>query len=957
MSILVAEDRERNLFATLQHFRRHGAMKCRRLLPLHIAKAYSSAAAAVVVSRRGGVARSASVLSPSPPYDSPTTAAAAFSSVLRQCAAGPRALRHGAQIHAHLSKSGLLFPSSPPLGGHLIALYARCGLTALARQLFDELPQPDVVSWSALISAYANNGLNVEALAAFGRMNYSGSRCNEFTFPSLLKASSALADFNAGRQIHGVVVATGYESDVFVANSLVMFYAKLGLMPESWKLFDGVAGRSIVSWNTLLSSYSQRRSFEEAFGFFREMVAGGRRPNEFTLSCLVGACADAGDLLRGKVVHGCSTRLGHSVDPFTANALVDMYAKLGDLVSAEAAFREIPCPDTVSWNSLMAGLVLHSCYSRALDLFGEMKSSGAAVPNVFTLSSALTASAGAERLELGKQIHGSLVKLGFESDFFVGVGLIDMYAKCDRVQSARAFFDSMSEQDLISWNAMISGYSHAGDHEEVLSLFSRMREDGFSFNRTTLSSVLKSAAGLQARDLTRQVHALAAGVGLLSDVHVVNGLVDAYGKCGDLQEARRIFGECPFADVVAFTSMISSYTQSGQAEEALKLFMETMKRELLQPDAFVYSSLLNACAALSAYEQGKQVHAQAAKLGFLRDKFAGNALVFMYAKCGSIGDAGAAFSEMEERETVSWSAIIGGYAQHGRGKEALELFHRMLEEGVAPNHVTLTSVLCACNHAGLVDEATRYFDAMAEDFAVDRTQEHYACMVDILGRAGRLSEAAELVAAMPFEANAAVWGALLAAARVHGDVDLGRRAAERLLVLEPDKSGTLVLLANMYAAAGRWEDVAGVRRLMKDRRVKKEPAMSWIELKGKVHAFVAGDRSHPRAAEIFAKLDELGDAMEKAGYVPMVEADLHDVDRGEKERLLARHSERLAVALGLISTPPEATILVKKNLRVCGDCHAAIKLISRIVSREIVIRDINRFHHFRDGSCSCGDYW
>ncbi|CAA6669052.1 unnamed protein product [Spirodela intermedia] len=772
----------------------------------------------------------------------PTAAATTFSSLLRQCAAGPRAIRHGAQIHAHLSKTGLLFPSSPHLGGHLIALYARCGLTALARQVFNELPQPDVVSWSTLISAYANDGLNAEALAAFGRMNSSGSRCNEFTFPSLLKASSALADFNAGRQIHGVVVATGYESDIFVANSLVMFYARLGLMPD------------VVSWNTLLSSYAQRRYFEEAFGLFREMVIGGKRPNEFTLSCLVGACADAGDLLRGKVVHGCSTRLGHSVDPFTANALVDMYAKLGDLVSAEAAFREIPCPDTVSWNSLMSGLVLHSCYSRALGLFGEMKSSGAAVPNVFTLSSALTASAGAERLELGEQIYGSLVKRGFDSDFFVGVGLIDMYAKC-----------------------RVEGEEH--------------------------------------------------------------------------------LRECPFADVVAFTSMISSYTQSGQAEEALKLFMETMKRELLKPDAFVYSSLLNACAGLSAYEQGKQVHAQAAKLGFLRDKFAGNALVFMYAKCGSIDDAGAAFSEIEERETVSWSAIIGGYAQHGRGKEALELFHRMLDDGVEPNHVTLTSVLCACNHAGLVDEATRYFDAMAEDFAINRTQEHYACMVDILGRAGRLGEAAELVIAMPFEANAAVWGALLAAARVHGDVDLGRRAAERLFVLEPDKSGTLVLLANMYAATGMWNDVARVRRLMKDRRVKKEPAMSWIELKGKVHAFVAGDRSHPMAAEIFAKLDELGDAMEKAGYVPMLEADLHDVDRGEKEQLLAHHSERLAVALGLISTPQGATILVKKNLRVCGDCHAAIKLISRIVSREIVIRDINRFHHFRDGSCSCGDYW
>jgi len=230
-------------------------------------------------------------------------------------------------------------------------------------------------------------------------------------------------------------------------------------------------------------------------------------------------------------------------------------------------------------------------------------------------------------------------------------------------------------------------------------------------------------------------------------------------------------------------------------------------------------------------------------------------------------------------------------------------------------------------------------------------------MIDVLGRAGRLKSAMELVDNMPFEASAAVWGALLGAARVHGDIELGKKAAEMLFVLEPEKSGTHILLANTYASVGLWDRASEVRRSMKDSRVKKEPGMSWVELKDKVHTFIVGDMSHERSEEIYSKLEELRELMSKAGYVPMPEVDLHDVERGEKEMLLWQHSERLAVAFALISTPAGAPIRVKKNLRVCRDCHNALKFMCKIVEREIVVRDTNRFHHFRDGACSCGDYW
>lgn len=727
------------------------------------------------------------------------------------------------------------------------------------------------------------------------------------------------------------------------------------MLGEAQKLFDETAERNVVSWNGLLAGYVRNERCEDAVRLFKEMVFNGTTPNEFGFSCVLNACTGSRDSQSGWEIHGLLTRLGYDSDPFTANALVDMYAKLGAIEYATVVFERICERDIVSWNAFIAGCVLHGHDYQALDLLSQMKASGT-LPNAFTLSSILKACAGAGMLGLGQQIHGYLIKADSSSDVYVGVGLVDMYAKSSHLEDAKRAFNSIPEKDLISWNALISGCSHSNRHEEALCLFSKMRKEGFSVNRTTLSAVLKSMASLEVISESKQVHALAMKEGLISDSHVANGLIDAYGKCGLIEEAKRAFEECPLDDVIAFTSMITALSQCGQGEEAIKLFSE-MLRKKLEPDSFVVSSLLNACASLSAYEQGKQMHAHMLKLHFMSDVFAGNALVNMYAKCGSIEDANLAFSLIHDRGVVSWSAMIGGLAQHGHGKEALNLFRKMLAERVSPNHVTLTSVLCACNHAGLIEEAEHYFDSMKDMFGIEKTQEHYACMIDLLGRAGRLNDAMELVNSMPFEANASVWGALLGASRVHGDTELGRKAAEKLFVLEPEKSGTHVLLANTYASAGMWDDVAKVRRSMKDSGVKKEPAMSWIELKDKIHTFIVGDKSHERSTEIYAKLEELGELMNKAGYVPLVEVDLHDVERSEKELLLSHHSEKLAVAFGLISTPPGTPIRVKKNLRVCKDCHTVFKFISKIVSREIIIRDTNRFHHFTEGACSCGDYW
>ncbi|XP_074589082.1 pentatricopeptide repeat-containing protein At4g14850-like [Curcuma longa] len=928
---------------------------CRILLPVSSKPLRSSVPFSRKTLLHTAAAVSAADLSPSlsPPGETSTPTVTCSISDLIALISSTHSIGGAAKIHALLAKSCL--SSSPPLRHHLLSLYSRCRSPESSRKLFEEFPDHDHGSWSALISAFANNGLGRDALEAFRKMRSLGVPSNEFTLPSVLKACSVSSDFLAGTQVHAFIVLTGFESDVFVANTLVVMYSNFGRLSDSKRLFEGIPEPNSVSWNGLLAGFVRNERFEEAISLFQKMALGLSRPNEFGLSCVVNACTGSQDLSRGKAVHGYLTRLGYHSDPFIANALVDMYAKLGNFEAAAFVFEMIARRDIVSWNSFIAACVLHGHDHQALALLVKMKASEM-VPNVFTLSSIIKACAGAKMLDLGMQIHGSLITAGLDSDSFVGVGLIDMYAKCDRLDDATRAFYFIPERDLSAWNALISGCSHCGRDDEALSFFSDMRNGGLSLNRTTLSAVLKSTASTQAIGIAEQVHGLATRTGLLSDPHVVNGLIDAYGKCNSVQEAGRFFEECQSTDVVAFTSLITVHSQSGQGEEAFKVFARMLSQEL-KPDSYVYSSLLNACASLSAYEQGKQIHVHVLKMGNMFDVFTGNALVNMYAKCGSIDDASLAFSEIPEKGVVSWSAMIGGLAQHGHGKQALALFSQMIDDGVPPNHITLTSVLSACNHAGLVDESRHYFDSMEEMFGVQRTQEHYACVIDLLGRAGKLDEAMELVHAMPFEANASVWGALLGAARVHGNIELGRRAAEVLFDLEPEKSGTHVLLANMYASAGMWDDVATARRLMKERKVKKEPAVSWVESKGLIYTFIVGDRSHDRTTEIYAKLEELGDRMKKAGYIPMLEIDLHDVEPGEKEILLSHHSERLAVAFALISTPAGAPIRVKKNIRVCIDCHTAFKYICKIVSREIIIRDINRFHHFRDGACSCGDYW
>eukprot|EP01018_Ginkgo_biloba_P019749 Gb_26057 [translate_table: standard] len=531
-----------------------------------------------------------------------------------------------------------------------------------------------------------------------------------------------------------------------------------------------------------------------------------------------------------------------------------------------------------------------------------------------------------------------------------------MYARCGDIEDACQVFYSMSKRDVVSWTAMISGYSLHGHDEKALNLFSQMQRADMKPNELTFSSVLSSCASLAALKQGEQVHAHIIRTGFQSHVSVGNSLTTMYAKCGSIEPARQLFDKMPERDMVSLTAMIAGYAQHGNGEEALNIF-SLMHRLVLKPNNFTFIGVLSSCAILAALREGKQLHADIIKTGYDSHISVGNTLVSFYAKCGSIENACQVFNTMPKKDVVSWNTIIKGYAQHGYGEEALQLFTEMQQTGMKPDCITFVGVLCACSHAGLVDQGCRYFNSMSQDYCLMPSLDHYGCMVDLFGRAGRLVEAEEFINNMPFEPDATVWGALLGACRIHKNLELGKCIAERLLELKPECPATHILLANMYAAAGRWNDAANVRKMMKDKGLKKQPGCSWIEVKNRVHSFLVGDRSHAQTEEIYAMLEGLAGQMKEAGYVPDTNFVLHDVDEEQKKDILSHHSEKLAIAYGLISTPPGTSIQISKNLRVCDDCHNATKFISKIVGREIVMRDANRFHHFKDGLCSCGDYW
>lgn len=588
---------------------------------------------------------------------------------------------------------------------------------------------------------------------------------------------------------------------------------------------------------------------------------------------------------------------------------------------------------------------------------------------------------------LGKQLHSLVITSGSSKDRFISNHLLNMYSKFGNLQaavslynvmvvknvmsrnilinghllvgdldSAKKLFDEMPERNAATWNALVVGYIQFEFNEEGLSVFREMHVSGFRPDDFTLSSVLRGCAGLKALSVGRQVHCCVMKCGFGIHLVVGSSLAHMYMKCGSLEEGEAVIKSMPIRNMVAWNTLIAGNAQNGYGESVLALY-SMMKMAGFRPDKITFVSVLSSCSELATLGQGQQIHAEVIKTSASSVIGVISTLISMYSRCGCLEDSIKVFMECEVADLVSWSSMVAAYGFHGRGVEAVELFEHMEKEGLEPNDVTFLSLLYACSHCGLKDKGLEFLNLMTEKYGIKPRVQHYTCIVDLLGRSGCLNEAEAMIRSMPVKGDAIIWKTLLSACKIHKNADMARQVAEEVLKLDPQDSASYVLLSNIHASAKRWQEVSVVRKTMRDRRVKKEPGISWLEIKNQVHQFCMSDKAHPQSDEIDLYLKELTAEMKSHGYMPDTSLVLHDMDNEEKEYRLSHHSEKMAIAFALMNTPAGAPIRVMKNLRICSDCHVAIKIISAIKNREIIVRDASRFHHFQNGKCSCRDYW
>ncbi|OIT26855.1 PREDICTED: putative pentatricopeptide repeat-containing protein At5g09950 [Nicotiana attenuata] len=891
----------------------------------------------------------------------------ACGSALRACQSlGACGLRLGMQIHGLLLKTG--HASNEVVSNVLISMYGSfAGTGDYAWRVFEEIEYKNSVSCNSIISVYSQrDAVSVFQLFSDMQKEDLGFICKptEFTFGSLITA--AANHVNCGlfllKQLLAKIEKSGLLEDLYVGSALVSGFGRFGCLDNAMKVFKQMGTRNAVSMNGLMVGLVRLGQGEVATKFFMEM-RDLVKINSDTFVVLFGAFHEFSLLeegrRRGRELHAYVIRTGlRDSKAAIGNALISMYSKFGEIQIARSVFETMLDKDSVSWNSMISALDQNDYFEDAISIFQVMRRTGLMASN-YSLISSLSSCGNLNWIRFGEQLHSEGVKLGLDFDVSVSNALLALYADTGCVAECKKLFTLMPEYDLVSWNTIIGAL---GDSEtsisEAIEYFIQMMRAGWSLNNVTFINILSAISPLSLLGLVRQIHALVLKYSGMDANAVENSFLACYGKCGEMDDCENIFSRMSERkDDMSWNLMISGYLHDEVLPKAMDLVW-LMLHKGQKLDGFTFASVLSACASIATLEHGMEVHACAIRSCLESDTVVGSALVDMYAKCGRIDYASRFFELMPLRNIYSWNSMISGYARHGHGHKALELFTKMKLEGQTPDHVTFVGVLSACSHVGFVEQGKDYFDSMSKQYGLTPRIEHFSCMVDILGRAGQMDKLEDFVNKMPLKPNTLIWRTVLGACGRAGSrkTDLGRKAAHVLLELEPHNAVNYVLLANMYASGGKWEDVAEARRAMREATARKEAGCSWVNMRDGVHVFVAGDQSHPDKDAIYEKLTELHKKIRDAGYVPQIKYALYDLELENKEELLSYHSERLAVAF-VLTRKSDMPIRIMKNLRVCGDCHSAFKYISQVVGRQIVLRDSNRFHHFSDGKCSCNDYW
>ncbi|KAI8556012.1 hypothetical protein RHMOL_Rhmol05G0219900 [Rhododendron molle] len=834
--------------------------------------------------------------------------------VLKLCLVSGRVVAaealHGYAVRIGLGRDGFV-------SGALVNIYAKFGRVRAARALFDEMPgsEKDAVLWNVMVKAFMRMGLEEDAFALFVEFHHSGLRPD---------------DLSVSRVFTGGLGDVRDESSNDFVEQFRAYATKLFLQD---KVSD------VYSWNKKLSDYNRAGDHFSAADCFLEMNRSKVGRDGVTLIVCLAAVSGINDSELGQQIHCMAVKLGLDLDVTVANSLVNMYSKTGCLGVALKVFASMEERDLVSWNSVITSCAQSGLEEESVTFYRGLLDDNFR-PDHYTLASVLRAcSSLAAGFSLGEQIHVYAFKMGIIADNFVSTALIDVYSRAGRMEEAELLLQSKDGFDLASWNAMMFGYITCNDSCKALKLFNIMHRRGERSDEITIATAAKACCCLVDLEQGRQIHGHALKLGVDLDLCVGGSILDMYIKCGEMGDAHNVFQAIPSPDDVAWTALISGCVENGEEDLALSIY-HRMRQSDVPPDEYTFATLIKASSCLTALEQGRQIHANVIKLDCASDTYVGTSLIDMYAKCGNIEDSYRLFRRMGLENIALWNAMMVGLAQHGHGCEALKLFKDMKRLGIKPDRVTFVGVLSACSHSGLISEAYLYLHSMHQDHGIQPEIEHYSCLVDALGRTGRVQEAEKLIASMPFKASASMYRALLGACRVLGDSETGKRVASKLLDLEPFDSAAYVLLSNIYAAGNQWGQMEDARKGMMRKNVKKDPGFSWIDVKNKLHLFVVDDRSHPQADMIYEKVEDLITRIKKEGYVPDTDYVLLDVEEEEKERALYYHSEKLAIAFGLIITSPSTVVRVIKNLRVCGDCHNAIKHISQVVTSSLYIANV-----------------
>ncbi|KAG9447866.1 hypothetical protein H6P81_013994 [Aristolochia fimbriata] len=729
------------------------------------------------------------------------------------------------------------------------------------------------------------NGRNVLSLAFPKLSNTLGANY----FGEVLEACAVQKNFTLGRLIHSKIVVNGLQRDSLLSCRLVGLYSLSGDVSLAKSVLNQASASNVFLMNAMIRGYSVNELHLQALDFFHRTTEQGVKPDSYTFSCLLKVCASLSDLHLGRKVHSLALVSGLEYDLFVSNALITMYAKCGSLFDGVSVFERMPERDVISWNSIISAYSEKGFNQEALDSVRELAQSGLR-PDDVTIITSLTVPSS---LLIIREIHAFVFRRGFESISMVGNSLVSAYGQWGRIQDARKIVHNMIRRDKVTWNSLISIYAQSGFFEESVQLLQEMMLNGFdadvisfsgiisSFSQNghsneavrmfeellrfglkpdviAIASVLPAVPDLGHPKYCKEIHSYSYRNGLESDRRVRNALVYVYSKCGLISQAVQVFKEIQNRDVISWGSMVVGYAENGDFDEALKVFREMITAKT-EPTPITITSIISVCAGTSSLKLGREIHLWAYKNGLEGQTFVGSALIDMYSKCGRIKEAQRVFDLLQEKNSVSWNSLISAYALHGLGYKAVQVFNEVEE----PDQVSFLAALSACSHGGLVEEGIKIFNSM-KSLGLTPREGHYSCMVDILGRSGRLQEALELIKSMPMGASADIWAALLGSCKIHSNLEIGIQAGTRIMELGCENPGYYVLYSNLMADFGKWEGVQAIRKRMRVLGMKKIAGCSWIEVNTKVHRFVATEKSqHPEWECLFKLLKDLDSLMKR----------------------------------------------------------------------------------------------